>query len=302
MPLFISNSNYKAKVFAVVGLSLLFYVMANVIAFEYGKTHRAKLENKSIYAEDTQGMFDLMMKKIQKSNERLDAVFVGNSTTKVHIDSAIFNQQNIKMFNYSLLGFSVGQYPSMIKNAIKAKPKVIVISIDKPELYYPIDYFYNSYSHAEINSFNLGYLAKYLIDKEGYLVFSKLFLDYFQQTNYFKNYGYIVVGNINAEFGKFNPEKASKTDGSASLVEGYCTDQNSNSLYRGCNNGDHEMEGNNKLTRAEFGMIVKHSSDSFNYTLASILNGFIVKIKQAGIQPVVIMIPQFSHHVIDDES
>jgi hypothetical protein len=144
------------------------------------------------------------------------------------------------------------------------------------------------------------YLAKHLHQKLGYIVLSKFTWDYFQQKNIFKTKGYLITDKINTEFKKFNLEKAAAP--APSLSSDFCADQFVSEYYKGCNNGDVDIDGvSPTLTRDEFGKVVKHGNEAFNYTIASMLNELVAKIKQAGIQPIIVFIPQFRHHVIENE-
>lgn len=299
----ISSSNYKVKITLLLGLSIVTYFLLNAFAFHLLKQHYAALEDQDVYIRTVKGMNDLMQRQYPVAN--LDVIFVGSSTTKVQIDSSIMQAQNMRVFNYSLLGYTISQYPAMVRNAIKQKPKVIVISIKEPELFVPTSFFYDHYYHQlDLKWSSLKYLAKHVKNRDDYRFLRKLTLSYFGAKNYFGLYGYKVTDLIKSQYEKHGKLAMADNTNPDALPLSFCSyPHTATSAYDDCNNGDLKMDGISEAIKYDyFGVTENHPSKNYNYTFASMFNGLIDEIKAAGIRPVVIFIPEFSHHVYEDDT
>jgi hypothetical protein len=302
---FTSNSNYKTKVFILLIISIILYTAVNVGALLFNKLYYSQLESKNVYKRDVDGMFHMMTKKYPLySPSSLDIIFVGNSTTKVQVHSTIFQALKMRVFNYSLLGYTIYQYPRMVSNAIKEKPKIIVISIKEPELYVPMTYLYNNYYHQlDINLSSLIFLSRYLNNRDDYVFFKKLTVSYLAEKNFFKLHGFNVIEGINSVYHKYGKPDFAETNHINALPLSICIFPHTPlSSFDDCDNGDIALVGKestyNPTPDPE---TYNHPKANLNYALVNMYNALIDEIKKAGIQPVVVFIPEFSHHVYESD-
>jgi hypothetical protein len=300
----ISSSNYKAKVFLLLAMFIGTYFSVNTLAFYKIKHRYAVLEQKNIYVNDVQGMYHLMKKQYPKGS--LDIVFLGNSTTKVQVSSEVFQKQNLRVFNYGLVGYTISHYPAMVKNAIKEKPKIIVISIKEPELYFSLPFFYKNYYHQlDLNLATLGFMVKHIRHRDDFHFVRQLALSYVGTKNYFILYGYRFtdkIKNTYEKYGKLNITSNKNNDEPQPLD--FCSSPYDASYnFVDCRNGDAFLDGiASTIPYSSYHEISYHDGSSYDYTLASMFNSLIKEIKKAGIRPVIVMIPEFKHHIYVDQN
>ena len=70
-------------------------------------------------------------------NNDLDIVIIGASKTQNHISSNIFRNNKVNLYNYGVPAISTSDYPYMINEAIKNKPKFIILE-------FPLEPFFSN--------------------------------------------------------------------------------------------------------------------------------------------------------------
>lgn len=301
-----SNQHYKKRIIYLLLLILIFYCFANFLGNQYDRYLR-KINNQTyLYRGDIQGKFDFIRSLLAGS--RPDIIFIGNSVTGLHISTAFLYRNGIKSFNYANAGFFIAQYPTMIKNAIKLRPKMIAFSILLEDFYMPSRYYYDHYDHdTDVSYHALNFLIKHT-NENAYFILSKFIISYLKNLNYFLNKGYIISTDIITKYNKYNgyrflrsffPKHPKYSSIYPSRFTFNCDFDNKGHRYpNNCFNGDFVMVGHAiKLFdyRKQQALINK----DYNSTLVNIFNGFFDEIKRAGIEPILILIPSYNKFVVD---
>ncbi len=148
--------SYSYKIFTLISLSLLFYVLINVVSYridgiltDYGRTV-------GFFNSTHEDKF-FMLKDMHK--EKPNIIFIGNSQTGTYIDTSKFYRHGLRVLNYSFVAFFIAQYPDMVRNAISLKPDIITISVTLADLFNEPDYILNHYNYNnDISSRDVAYL------------------------------------------------------------------------------------------------------------------------------------------------
>lgn len=292
------NSKYKFKIIGVLLISLLLYLLAN-ITFYLNKEHDRKINEKQFsYKDDVNGRFALL-KQLYKTNSP-DIVFVGNSMTREHISTHAFYQHGIHIFNYGINGYYLPQYLSIVRKAIKAKPKIIVISLFKEELYIPISTLYKAYDHDhDIDIQSLYFFGKRITRYDHIKYFIRVMAAYFINLNYFFIYSHDLNVFITETYNHFNtgiPSASQNTSPFPNVnISLECDfDNNHISNPKNCNNGDDALIGVEKnISISGYKTINNIPDKKLNSYTIRVINGLIDEIKNAGIQPVIVFVPGF---------
>ncbi len=297
----ISSFDYKRRALAVLALTLIFYLAANILMFKWDSYVKLTRENHHYYSEDKSSKNKLM--NYLYSDASPDVIFVGNSMTREHIDTHYFRSKGIKVFNYGIKGYTFTQYPTMFKYAMAAKPKVIAFTINQAELFVPLNLFYEAYSHGDITLYDINILRKYAAGPEGQKYLKNIVGEYLYSFNYFKNRGYKIAEALKYFYykplGPYRSEDLPNDDAMITLNhECDLTDKNEFELE--CNNGDAMMLGySKKLTYDTYGKVIEHSTEALNLEVIAMLNGYFKEIQDKGIRPVLILMPSFAYHKSD---
>src|SRR5687768_5762504 len=107
----------------------------------------------------------------------------------MHVSTAMFKKAGIKIFNYGIQGRFLSHYPTMLQNAVRAKPKFIVISMDKPQFYQPalssLIYPKLFSQELDISSTSIKFFYNCLENFDSLKIFIHLLVGYFIHLNYF---------------------------------------------------------------------------------------------------------------------
>lgn len=126
-----SNSKFRYYFFFSLFLIILFYSLCCIVIFMYTNIQT----NKNQFTTGAYSKAKHMKLNFEGSSSP-DIIFIGSSKTLYHIDTSyLFKTYHLRSYNYGLNGHFISSYPYMVEQAIKLKPKVIVISIDVQELY-----------------------------------------------------------------------------------------------------------------------------------------------------------------------
>jgi hypothetical protein len=176
-----------------------------------------------------------------------------------------------------------------------------VISLNKPELFYPTTFFYDYFNHqSDLQFSSMKLLAKRVKNREDYEFFAKFLWSYFININYFVANGFNIVNAFKSRYEAFD----SANNFFAVDSNGFCIALNNTlSNYNECNNGDQtEYGAPDKVDYKEYGISIHHDNASYNTTLVAIMNTMLDEISAAGIQPIIMFIPEFRHHSFEDEA
>lgn len=256
-------------------LTALAYSLMNMAAFKMDNNKKDESSRKS----------ELMMKIF--AHEKPDIIFIGSSTTKYHISTNIFKKDKLRIFNYGLEGHFFTAYPSMIDEAIKAKPKIIAISLHAPELYFPLLSIDPAYSKdVKVTKENLRfYINHYLKNPSSHIelqLISRMLENYIIQHNYLCINGYKVTDSIK--------RMIAAKDEIANRATIKKEDLDGDGIIMG-------IEEN--LNISKYNVAMRYKDKKYSYVLASYINAMFDKIRAAGIKPVLILIPQFENSVIN---
>lgn len=333
MNLSTSSFSYKKRLLLLLFLTLAFYLLINSISFQLDDKLRLSRENNYVYPPDTKGNFALMKQLFLDSNP--DIVFIGNSMTILHVDTHLFYKANIKTFNYATVGYFIAQYPEMIENAIKINPKIIAISVRKNDFYNPPFFHYKPNRLSKLNYPNTATyqdlhkdLADLVYDSENGIttedlyflikhtparlqaqLFSHFIIGYLKNYNYFLSNGYAVtqnIVNISQQISGGTPlaEMVNQLVGGVTkeTITLDCDfDAKGNRIPQNCYNRDYvivDHKTSNDLTDYRKEIILENSA--FDYHFIEILNGLLDQVTRAGIQPVLIIEPNFYNYKADN--
>ncbi|MCE3237227.1 MAG: hypothetical protein K0R24_208 [Gammaproteobacteria bacterium] len=293
--------NFKIKTFLLLLSIVAIYIAFDVSCFLLDRYGRSYNEKYFYFANDAKGKKHLMRYLYPKSTPKI--IFVGNSFTKEHVSTAIFHKNGIKIFNYGIEGYFIAQYPKMIENALKFHPKIIALSMQAPELYSPFSHFYVDYNHdSDIPLSNIFFLGSHSTGSESLLYALKLLMSYFKTLDYFATKGHIIQDHIKDTFwGKTKLFKFSPLP-PLNLSLDCDFDMHAHPIpFRNCGNGDGVLIGKTDKTNMSFYREDKElDKNKLNYQFVEILNSIFAKIKQAGIKPMLILIPTFAHYKLDE--
>ncbi|MBA3661940.1 MAG: hypothetical protein H0W64_09440 [Gammaproteobacteria bacterium] len=300
------NSNYKKRLCILIANIMLFYMIANWIAYYTYQWVRAKQESRLDYFGDARGKNGLMNYFYQ--NESPDVVFIGNSLTMQHIDTNFFLRSGLKVFNYATVGYFIAQYPSMVANAIKLKPKFIAISIRKNDFYEKNNFYYDHYNHDDdFTAQNIYFLINHTKNINEAWLLSKFITSYLKNINFFLAKGHALTHNL-AELYKQVGHKPNPVKAIVHLMRPIPSqlmltcdfDSEGNRMPVDCYNGDHVTVKALKEDAIKREKVLLVDKD-YNYFLVSVLNGLFDRIKEAGIQPLLVLVPSYQHYVANDD-
>jgi hypothetical protein len=291
------NSNYLFKIILLIVFSFGLYLIADFTEHYFQEHHRIRLEKKDFYSNDIDGKKDLMAALYPRSHP--DIIFVGSSTTENHIASQIFKSANLAVFNYGLNGHFLAHYPSMVTNAIKSKPKIIALSIDKPQLYHPIlaHLIYDKLISTDYDTTaeNTLFFLKHATNLDSYGIATHLVFAYGYHINYFASEGYKIRSQLAEKYLDFDIKRNFFTTELGS-TDNHSADLNS------AGGGDGILTGQAKgLNFENFGEITHFSNEQLNEETIGLVNHLLDQIQRAGIKPIVIFPAQFYGYSVDDK-
>lgn len=224
-------------------------------------------------------------------SENRDYVFIGSSRTLYHISTEIFKENNLNIYNLGVSGNFLIDYPSYIYEAIKQKPKNIIISLSKKDLFIEKENVFKTVLYED-----LFFYKKYGSND---LFISSLF-SWIKSLHSFYNYSEAIFLKIKSFYSSFNL-KSSEVQ-----IKKYTNDIKSDcSIFKKvletkkiilkCTNGDEILLGTNTDHLLE-----KQKYSNINKDTIKILNSFISIIKANDINPIVIFEPTLSKSEFDE--
>lgn len=232
--------------------------------------------------------------------ENRDYVFIGSSRTIYHVSTEIFKKNNLNIYNFGVSGNFLTDYPAYIVEAVKQKPKNIVISISKDILYSEAI----PYPKKEVMINDL----KFYYDFGNVELFFTGITQWLRSFHMFFNYSEVIYIKIKNLYNSFDFKKKHFSNTSLtkvvdmSLVD--CTyfnmQMSDEKTIVKCKNGDGillgTIEEKNILNDTEKGL------KDTNKDVIDLLKKYVDFIKINKINPIIIIEPDFKHNVYVDNS
>ncbi len=128
-----SNSKLRKQFFLTLFLATFMFSIPCVMIYLYS----LKVTNKNVFYTTASSKAKHMALNVGGASKP-EIIFIGSSRTLFHIDTGyLTNDLHLKSYNYGLDGHIISSFPYMVEQAIKFKPKVIVINLDLQDLYSP---------------------------------------------------------------------------------------------------------------------------------------------------------------------
>lgn len=305
---------YRIRIFIFFFILAAIYLFLSVNGFNMEeKKQRENVE----FTDDINSKTKLLGSLTQKP----DIIFIGSSTTKYHVSTNLFKSENINIFNYGVEGHFFTTYPYMIQHAIKAQPKMIVISMNVQELYYKLldkDLAFEKSIKVKWENirFFLGHYLENPSNEEEFNLVIRLLETFIEQREYFARYGYYYTDAISKFYHSPNVNSLPLHVFNRSLHPDYKTEDNhvdnqyldcpanlsmTNFMGYRCDNGDGIITKEDKnLSFANYYNKNVFRDKKYNYHFVRILNKMLDEITRAGIKPVIIFLPQFENPVYSE--
>ncbi|MBU3015746.1 hypothetical protein KO488_13330 [Poseidonibacter lekithochrous] len=242
--------------------------------------------NKSTYIEEKISRAKHM--KLNIDNQK-DYIFIGSSRVKYHINSEIFNNKNIDIFNFGVSGRELIDFPYMVNKAIDENPKNIVLNFSIDKLFK--DSKLGDYQ--QITYTDIHYLFKTKQDSE---IIKNAFLSYVKNLHLISAYSVTINEKIQMFYNKFNIQKKSNvilTEKKIKNIKPNCkvlkTYSTKQGLVSNCTNGEGVMYGIN--FNAEDKNIVLNQ---INETHINLINSLIKEINSKNINIIIIFDPTYN--------
>jgi hypothetical protein len=191
---------------------IIFYITSNFIVYEIDF-----LSNSNKYIEHKVHKSNHMAK--YANNNDLDIVIIGASKTQNHINSDIFRNNKVNLYNYGVPAISTSDYPYMINEAIKNKPKFIILefplepffsnipllsAIRQPTLYdlythiqsYNITIPLNFYDAIPVSYYLKSYSRLFDISQSDIVNINKIIFDKYEAISYCNIFDYRGYNNM----------------------------------------------------------------------------------------------------------
>lgn len=221
------------------------------------------------------------------TNENTEIIFVGNSRTVYHIDTTVFKNNNLKIYNYGVSDRTIYNYVNMTKNALQRDPKMIVISLKISDLYTK-NYYFNRVSLSDIKAM--------IHTKQGFLLIKKAIIDYLKYFYSLVDYSDVINSKIQTLYDKFTPvkkiisTKVVKNDNSTIINNQDCDifdlQYPIDKIVAKCTNGDGILFGNKLINQN-----LSHDFKKVNKKYIDLLNYIVDEIKKHNIKPIIVFEP-----------
>ena len=232
-----------------------------------------------------------------KNYIQYDNIFIGSSSTQYHISQNEFKKEKISIYNYGVSGQFIYNYPYMVHNAIKLKPKKIIISLNPIYLFSK-----NQENHTNfrgIKFIDFIYVLKTHPVNDTKKAFMEMIKNIYLPFEYSQNINskiYEILDklklNIKKNFNKSNLEKIDKITNNTNdntLID--CKPFfEKKGLIINCTNGDGILLSTAEPTSKSVKKITLNIDD-LNYNRLNMLNILSAKIKKNNIEALIILEP-----------
>lgn len=221
--------------------------------------------------------------------ENRDYVFIGSSRTIYHVSTEIFKKNSLNIYNFGVSGNFLLDYPSFIKEAIKQKPKNIVISL-------PVNILFENIKETKNPLIDDVYLYQELKEKK--LFYNSMYY-WVKNLHQFLNYSEIIVMKMKFLYDRFETETILgysikntillKNDITVDCNVFSIQKINENKIIKKCSNGDGILLGNNiEPSNLDYKNI---ELKNLNDDAVELIMKYIEMIKNSGINLIVIFEP-----------
>ncbi len=189
-------SNFKKYTLLIFLLLISFIVFLDVILYYYADMKTDK--NRFISNKFSKGKHMLL-----NTTNAKDYIFIGSSRTLFHISTGVFMNKGVNVYNFGVSDRKIFDYPYMVNRVIelKNKPKSVVISIKKSDLYEEYEDHFNSISIDDIFAMSKIYDTDVII---------RAFISYIKNIHKLVIYSEPIYLNIRSLYDKFRFEVRSE--------------------------------------------------------------------------------------------
>lgn len=217
-----------------------------------------------------------------------DAIFIGSSRTFYHVSTNEFNKNGISIYNLGVSNNSLQDYGSFIEEAIKYKPKTIIISVEVNELFrplplsqYPIFNDLKAYSQVMNTPYQLHSISNWIQNFHSLLRHSETI--YLKIDSIYKQYNIKKIDKNNTEtnntFIDYNKRSDCDIFSTTHIKSTFITSK--------CKNGDGILFGKDlEKSKVKIVNLEKLNQETINF-----LNYLITKIKDNSVTPIIILEP-----------
>jgi hypothetical protein len=216
-----------------------------------------------------------------------DAIFIGSSRTFYHISTNEFKKNGMDIYNLGISNNSLQDYGSFVKEAIKYKPKSIIINIEVDELFqslpiskYPTYNDLTSYSKAMNSKYISLATIQWIQNFHSLLRYSESI--YLKMESFYKKYD--ISSGIDRSS---NIKKVLDYDEIADCKIFSKKIKSDNFLTAKCENGDGILFGYASfLEKVKIDKLIKLNQETIRF-----INYLIHEIKKNDIVPIVVLEP-----------
>ena len=278
----LTSKKIKRNIFFTFILVIITFIFVDLCLYLYSDLKTTKttfIEEKSSKIKH----FNL------NKEENRDYVFIGSSRTIYHISTEAFRKNNLNIYNFGVSGNFLLDYPSFINEAIKQKPKNIVISL-------PVNILFEKIKETKNPFIDDIYLYEELKEKK--LFYNSIYY-WVRNLHQFLNYSETIVMKIKFLYDRFETETTlGSSIKNTTLLKNHITVDcnvfgiqkiNENKIIKKCSNGDGILFGNNiETSNLNYKNI---ELKNLNHDALELIIKYIELIKNNGINPIVIFEP-----------
>lgn len=304
MPSYTSSSKYKRRVLLFFVSILLLFMFTDFVIYKhfFGRT------TASWYINNMPSKEKHMALNLKNKPPR-DAIFIGNSRTLFQISTQEMSKHGISIYNLGVSGHDLPDYPSMIGNALKYHPKSIVLCLSVGTFYAPF-FIPKDVDLLDLRAYRSAGLNKSVIFEAllQYLRHWVLVDTYSTNLNlrarttyaaFNKFYGHFTLSKLQNSFK--NPMFLKKSNPFDPNLVPCDLFRIAHPKYINavgmCTNGDGVLSGVvSKKDSEHDAHRVKATSVRLDVQSLKLFDYLIQKIKNAGVQPIVIFTPIFHAH------
>ena len=277
----------KSRVFGAIFLIFVFFIVLEMLL---GVVINSKVSKNSFIVEKFSKAKHM---HLNFKDNKIDFVFIGTSVINYNISTNIFKKSGLDIYNYGVDAHKVTDFPYMIKETIKEKPKYILLGLFINDVFEtPNDEFekFKNITFVDLKAF-------YDTNQSNELK-KKALLNYLQRKSNFIVYSESIYKRLHQLYQKFNPKiskqsnkKDTKNEYDYKIPKLDCKEFKTNRLGEhkivNCTNGDSIIYG----YRGDF-EVKEYNLTKINPSHLRFVNYLIDTIKANNINVIVLFVPQ----------